>query len=115
MSVVNYTIEQLTPTTLVVSWNGLQNGDTGAVLPISQWVTVGYTVTGTQGAGGNIDFQFGTTPSTTEWLSSGIYTDPSVHYDNESTFGAFQPTVTAGDDTTNLNLTVTLMPFTREA
>lgn len=112
MAVKPFNISQLSPTALTITWDNLQNGDTGEVLPITQWSITGITITGTKGVNGQLAFEFALLPDPVEWLSGFPFSDfPTTQTPDMRTYGAFRPNITDGDSSTDLRLTLNLMPF----
>jgi len=112
MAVKSYTIDQITPTTMSVTWRNLQNGDTGEPLPTSQWSVVAFEISGMGGAGGALDLQTAISANPAVWSTgSGFTTFPTFQTTSREVNGGLRPAVLNGDGTTDLDITVTLMPY----
>lgn len=112
MSVTNYTVEQLSPGGITVTWSGLHNGDTGLPLVLQGYAYVYQVLTGTQGTNGEVTLQRSVSSTTPVWGSnSPISVVPTnTSGGNNLVPGAVRPNVTNGDGTTNLTFTLALVP-----
>lgn len=114
MATKSYSVLLATPTTLIVKWDNLQNGDIGDYFPCSQWALNSYSITGVKGAGGEVSLEFGTGVSPTDWRSgTPISAVPTTQDPSFLTNGAFRPNITNGDGSTNLKFMMTLMPYAK--
>lgn len=112
MAVKDYELLEVTPTTIIVKWSSLQNGDTGNPLPVSQWGVSALSVSGVQGTGGVLTLELAQETSPVFWKQTtpfGVY--PSYLEPNIIVNGAFRPNITSGDGTTSLTMVATLLPY----
>lgn len=107
MSVIPYTIEQITPVSVVCTWAGLHNGDTGTPIPIQGFASKHGTLSGIRGVGGQLDLEISSSSQIPAWsLVSSLTTVPSDFGSTTFVPSLFRPNVSAGDGSTNLTLTV---------
>lgn len=111
MAVVNYTIEQVNPTSVTVTWSSLHNGDTGLPLSISGYEARGVSVTGVQGVNGELDLESSASSVTPFFTSLHSFTTVPTHTTGltDSGFSSIRPNVSNGDGTTSLSTTLVLV------
>lgn len=112
MAVKDFTLNYVTRSTMSVTWSNLQNGDTGEILSASQWSIVAFEITGTKGTGGELAFDFSASAGSSYWKEATPFSDvPTYQETTQFVNGAFRPNITGGDGSTDLALTVILMPY----
>lgn len=112
MSVVNFELEQITPTTIIVTWAGLHNGDTGQPLPITGYAERGQAATGTPGSGIQINIETsssGLNPYFTDQHSISTVPSRSDAASDDIAFSLVRPNVVSGDGSTNVTVTLVLV------
>ena len=114
---VNYVVDDFKDNQVVVRWPNMVNGATGQpfTLPGNYPMPLAMSVqlTGTLGAGGNMQFQ-GSNLITPTWVAlkdlDGVQLDMAalgLKGVREMAY-QFRPTITAGDGTTSLSVSLTL-------
>lgn len=112
MSVIPYTIEQLTPTAVVVTWSGLHNGDTGTPLAVTGFTTRGISASGTAGAGGELSIETSTSSATPSFANLNTFSSFPLHslgLSDSVGSSLVRPNIISGDGTTDLSVTVVLV------
>lgn len=98
------------PTSMVIIWPLMQNGDTGQPAVFPEWADVSHQVVGTFGAGGNVAIE-----GSNDGVNYGTLNDPfavPLNYTGASLAPRqavehaqnIRPHVTAGDGTTSLSV-----------
>lgn len=106
MAVIAYTIEQITPESIVCTWSGLHNSDTGQPLAIQGFALKNGYISGTKGTGGVLVLEASSSSQSPIWYSiSSLETVPANFGSTAFIPSLFRPNVTAGDGSTNLILT----------
>jgi hypothetical protein len=95
---------------VLMTWTGLLNGDTGAPLTFHDYPDRTFQVTGTFGTGGSVNLE-----GSNDGTNWAILTDPQGNAITKTAAGMeavtetpryMRPNVTAGDGTTDLTVTV---------
>lgn len=117
MAVISYTEEEITSGVILVKWTGLANGDTGSPYRAPNYNDKSVQVNNTFGTGGSVTVQGSNDSSNYDSLRA---TDGNV-----LTFSAsgleqvlenpvlMRPNVTAGDGSTNINVSLLLTTVAR--
>ncbi len=114
MAIRNATIEDVSPNgkAKLVTWTGLLNGDEGAAADWVEYSDRCFQVTGTFGAGGSVTIQ-GSNDGT-NWASLADPQGNALTFTSQKIEQALElpryvrPTVTAGDGTTSLVVTLVM-------
>jgi len=96
--------------TILVSWDGLANGDDGEPIPFSQYTDKSVQVVGPFGASGSVRFEGSN--NGTDWAAltdpqgnALDFTQAKIEMATEATY-LVRPRVTAGDGTTSISVTL---------
>lgn len=115
MATVNYQLEQVSQNNVIVTWANLANGDTGEKFPAVGYSIGAWEITGTSGSGlaGKVWQAYSVLNPV--YTSSVSFTSSNVPgrvtgENGGANSGSLYPEVTTGDETTDITITMVLVP-----